>query len=89
MYYVGASNFVKILHAVKVDFKRCLKQNSLAESRLSFNKTNKFTGKIFQNRVSEVPETEQIIIWCGVIDNYLSKHSKNGQTKLNPEQLIS
>ena len=91
VHILGASSLSRVIEKVD-NSKRTLKTKT-AIPGLSFNQNNKNDLKVIltllsKGRLSKISKKEKFIIWHDAVNNSLSRHPSNFNTRLTPKQLI-
>ena len=92
VHILGASSLSRVSEKFDYNSKRTLKKTITAIPGLSFNQNNKNDLKVIptllsKGRLSKISMKEKNIIWHNAVNNSLSRHASNFNTRLTPKQL--
>ena len=92
VHILGASSLSRVIEKFDYNSKRTLKKTITAIPSLSFNQNNKNDLKVIptllsKGRLSKISKKEKFIIWHDAVNNSLSRHPSNFNTRLTPKQL--
>ena len=91
VHILGASSLSRVIEKFD-NSKRTLKKTITAILGLSFNQNNKNDLKVIstllpKERLLKISRKEKFIIWHDAVNNSLSRHPSNFNTRLTPKQL--
>ena len=91
VHIVGASSLSRAIEKFDHNSKRTLKKTTAIRG-LSFNQNNKNDLKVIptllsKGRLPKISNKEKFIIWHDAVNNFLSRHPSNFNTRLMPKQL--
>ena len=89
---LGASSLSRVIEEFDYNSRRTLKKTKTAIPGLSFNQNNKYDLKVIptllsKGRLSKISKKEKFNIWHDAVNNSLSRHPSNFNTRLTPKQL--
>ena len=92
VHILGALSLSRVLGKIDYNSRRTLKKTITAIPGLSFNQNNENDLKVFltllsKGRLLKNSKTENFIIWHDAVNNSLSRHASNFNTRLTPKQL--
>ena len=92
VHILGASSLSRVIEKSDYNSRRTLKKTITAIPGLLFNQNNKNDLKVIptllsKGRLSKNSKKENFIIWHDAVNNSLSRHPSNFNTRLTPKQL--
>ena len=92
VHILSASSLSRVIEKFDYNSKRTLKKTITAIPGLSFNQNNKNDLKVnptllSKGRLSKTSKKEKFIIWHDAVNNSISRHPSNFNTRLTPKQL--
>ena len=92
VHILGASSLSRVIEKLDYNSKRTLKRTITAIPGLSLYRNNTNDLKVIptllsKGRLSKISKKEKFIIWHNAVNNSLSRHPSNFNTRLTPKQL--
>ena len=92
VHILGASSLSRVIEKFDCNSKRTLRKTITTIPGLSFNQNNKNGLKVIptflsKGSLSKISMKENYIIWHDAVNNSISRHASNFNTRLTPKQL--